>query len=88
MKFKKPVYHVTTTKKARKYITTGAILPPVRYWICAHSANRFARKTGRNIMLCFEEPEVSYPLPIKGGAKWSPNMVRVKAFEDQLAIIP
>jgi hypothetical protein len=45
------VYHVTTTKKLRKYITTGAILPPVRAWISIAAAERFSKQTGRRLIL-------------------------------------
>lgn len=32
------VYHVTTTKKVKRYIASGGILPPVRFWGNEHCA--------------------------------------------------
>jgi len=71
------VYHVTTAKKLKRYRQTGAILPPVRYWTTEYSARKWAKKTQRLIIMDFEEPKESYPLPIKKikGAKWSPEKV-------------
>lgn len=70
------VFHCTTPKKLGKYRVTGAILPPVRYWTNEYSAKKWGKKTGRIIILEFEEPQRSYPLPVKGGAKWSDELVR------------
>ena len=78
------VFHVTTRKKVARYVETGAILPPVRYWKCEFWARRWARKTGRGLILCFEEPTRSYPLPTKGPASWSPDLVRLEEFQDQI----
>lgn len=71
-------YHVTTPKKLARYIATGAILPPVRYWISKTSAENWAKKTGRTIILIIHVNE-SYFLPDhqpKMHAKWTPNLVR------------
>jgi len=76
LRSKKKVYHVTTPRKLKRYELTGGILPPVRYWTTLYSAVRWARRTGRTLILVFDEPEDSYPLPIKGGAKWCKEMVR------------
>lgn len=70
------VYHVTTEKKLKRYKETGAILPPVRYWTTEHAAYRWMKKVNRSIILEFEEPKRSFPLPIKGGAKWTDCLVR------------
>lgn len=70
------VYHVTTQKKLERFNRSGCILPPVRYWTTLYSALRWARRTGRLIILEFEEPLISYPLPQKGGTKWSPEIIR------------
>lgn len=70
------VYHVTTPKKLGRYKQFNCILPPVRYWTTLYSAFRWARRTGRSIILEFEEPSISYPLPQKGGAKWSSEIIR------------
>jgi hypothetical protein len=80
------VYHVTTHRKARKYVASKCILPPVRFWSSEFSAVRWARKTGRSIILAFEAPDRRYPLPIKGGAYWSPDAIPLTAFEEQLPI--
>jgi len=70
------VYHATTRKKIKKYEETGVILPPVRYWTTKYSAMKWMKRVGRNILIGFQEPKESYPLPIKGGAKWSPEIIR------------
>lgn len=70
------VFHATTPKKLKRYINTGCILPPVRFWTTERSARKFMQRTGRTILVTFERPTDSYPLPIKGGAMWSSNMVR------------
>lgn len=68
-------YHVTTPRKLARYEHTGGILPPVRFWSTPYAAERWARKTGRPIVLRIEVGE-AFPLPIKGGAWWSREMVR------------
>ncbi|MCP3680304.1 MAG: hypothetical protein GY782_08665 [Gammaproteobacteria bacterium] len=70
------VYHCTTERKLKRYKTTGAILPPVRYWTTLYSALKWMGKTGRSVLLVFQEPDRSYPLPIKGDARWSDEIVR------------
>ena len=70
------VYHCTTPKKLRKYKGTGAILPPVRFWTTEYSAMKWMCKTGRSILLSFDRPAKSYPLPIKGGAMWTGELIR------------
>lgn len=69
-------YHVTTPKRLARYQATGAILPPVRWWSTLYSAGRWARKTGRTLVLEIELPPQRWPLPIRGGAYWSDQPVR------------
>ncbi len=70
------VYHCTTSKKLSRYRITGGILPPVRYWIGEYSAKKWLKQTGREIILTFDEPTDSYPLPdMHGCAKWSPGIL-------------
>jgi hypothetical protein len=71
-------YHVTTPKKLLRYESTGAILPPVRFWRFGESAARWARRTGRTVILRIEAAE-AYPLPDhhpRGHAWWTPDIVR------------
>jgi len=69
-------YHCTTSKKLERYESTGAILPPVRFWSTEYSAREWMKKVGRNILLQFDIPGRYFPLPIKGGAYWSNSLVR------------
>ena len=68
-------YHVTTTKKLQRYIQTGAILPPVRFWPNMMTALKWARRTGGNLILEIQYRE-SYPLPDHRPARWTPETVR------------
>lgn len=70
------VFHCTTPKKLEKYIKTGCILPAVRFWGSEYSARKWMGKVGRTILLKFKSPERTYPLPIKGGAYWSDDLIR------------
>lgn len=70
------VFHCTTQKKLKRYEQTGAILPAVRFWTTEYSARKWMKKTGRNILLSFDKPARCFPLPIKGGAAWTDNIVR------------
>jgi hypothetical protein len=78
---KMKVYHCTTPKKLKRYKASGGILPPVRFWSSEYSALKWMRKTGRNILLCFEAPQRTYPLPIKGGAFWSDQIIYNKEIQ-------
>jgi len=69
-------YHCTTPKKFERYKTTGAILPPVRFWSTEYSARKWMKKTGRSILLVFDISERVFPLPVKGGAFWTDQMIR------------
>ena len=68
-------YHCTTPKKLERYKKSGCILPPVRFWSTEYSAQKWMRKVGRTILLIFDAPNRSYPLPIKGGAFWTDQIV-------------
>lgn len=72
------VYHCTTPKKLARYVATGAILPPVRFWLYRNSAEAWAEKTRRSIILAIN-PRARYPLPDhkpSGHAWWSDDPVR------------
>ena len=71
-------YHVTTEKKLARYKSTGAILPPVRFWSTLEAATRWARKTGRDLLARFDAPCRSWPLPIKGGAWWTDQIIMIQ----------
>lgn len=44
-------WHVTSAKKLARYLSAGAILPPVRAWTNVGAAERFSKQTGRRIVL-------------------------------------
>jgi len=72
------LYHVTTPRKVRRYRASGGILPPVRGWRFVASAEAWAAKTGRTVILKIDVTE-AYPLPDhrpRGHAWWSPEIVR------------
>jgi hypothetical protein len=71
-------YHVTTPGKVARYIATGCILPPVRFWAFERSARNWMSRTKRSVVLEIEV-DTAYPLPDHqppGHAYWSPEMVR------------
>ena len=68
-------YHVTSLKKLERYQQTGGILPPVRFWPSLDTALRWAKRTGRSVVLEIEAAE-SYPLPDHKPARWTPEMIR------------
>lgn len=68
-------YHVTTHKKLSRYETTGAILPPVRFWPNELTARRWAKRTGRTVILRIEAGK-SYPLPDHKPARWTDEVIR------------
>lgn len=51
------VYHVTSAKKLKRYMTRGIILPPVRAWENIQQAERMSIATGRKIILRLKFPE-------------------------------
>jgi hypothetical protein len=68
-------YHATTPRRLARYIQTGAILPPVRFWPDESSARRWAKRVGRTIVIEFDRPEPAYPLPDHKPALWTPSTV-------------
>jgi hypothetical protein len=68
-------YHVTTAKRLKQYSETGGILPPVRFWPDTLTAERWARRTQRPIIIKVN-CETSYPLPDHKPARWSPDFIR------------
>jgi len=68
-------YHVTTQKKLARYKETGCILPPVRFWPNKQTAQRWAKRTGRDVILKIECSE-SYPLPDHKPARWTGEIIR------------
>jgi hypothetical protein len=69
-------YHVTTPKKLIRYQTTGAILPPVRFWGTEYSARKWMKHVNRTVLLRINTNERSWPLPVTGGAYWTDQLVR------------
>ena len=68
-------YHVTTSKKLQKYKVTGGILPPVRFWPNKETADKWSKRTLRDVTLLIE-CETSYPLPDHRPARWTPEIIR------------
>ena len=70
-------YHATTPAKLAKYEASRAILPPVRWWSTEGAARRWMKRvTGRTVLLAIETPQMTFPLPVRGGAMWTPEYVR------------
>ena len=67
-------YHVTTLQKLNRYNITGGILPPVRFWPDELTARRWAKRTGREIILKIE-CHISYPLPDHKPARWTNEII-------------
>ena len=74
-------FHCTTKRKLLRYIQTGCILPPVRFWSNIHSAKAWMQRVKRDTLLKIEvSDDKSYPLPDhkpRGTAYWADEMVRV-----------
>lgn len=68
-------YHCTTVGKLEKYKKSGRIIAPVRFWPNEQTAKRWAKRTGREVLLKIELPGVSYPLPDHAPAYWCPDDV-------------
>lgn len=71
------LWHATTPAKLARYVATGGILPPVRGWIYQRSAEAWARRVGRTVLLRLEVP-TAYPLPDHqppGHAWWHDGIV-------------
>jgi len=52
-------YHVTTPRKLARYQASGAIWPPVRFWVTRADAERLARQTGRLLILRLAVPDAA-----------------------------
>ena len=52
-------YHVTTRKKFLRYLQTGRIWPPVRFWTTIADAEQFSRQTGRRVILRITVPDAA-----------------------------
>lgn len=75
------LYHVTTSKKAKKYRETGCIEKPVRGFTTLQAAMAWAIKVGRTVI--YEvEGDPAYKLPDHhnrfGEAWWIDNNVSVE----------
>ena len=58
------LYHVTTSKKARRYRESGRITPPVRGFNTPMAAMAWAMKTGRTVIYeITTNDSVTYKLP-------------------------
>ncbi len=68
-------YHVTTNKKIARYVSTGAILPPVRFFPNIITARRWQKRTGRDAILEIEY-ERSHPLPDHRPARFTDEVIR------------
>lgn len=71
-------YHVTTSKKLSRYEATGEILPPLHFWLFLESAQNWAARTGRSIILEIE-CQSAYPSLVykpAGHAYWTAEQVR------------
>jgi len=68
-------WHCTTKKKFEQYKKSGRIFSPVRFWPNKQTAKKWAKKTGRELIIKLELPGVSYPLPNHKPARFSPNDV-------------
>jgi len=75
------VYHVTTVKKLKKYLSQGYILPPVRAWKKIEHAEKFSKQTGRRIILRLKFPDDVKQLPgHKGNAVVSNSPHKIEGF--------
>lgn len=75
MKRIKPTKRKTTPKKYDKYLKTGGILPPVRFWPSLETAQKLAKRVSRTVILEIK-CDVSYPLPDHKPARWTPEIIR------------
>ncbi len=75
-------YHCTTPAKVERYKASGRIIAPVRFWPNLETAKRWAKRTGRSVILKIRLEAISYPLPDHKPAFWCP--ADVLDFEDLL----
>lgn len=77
-------WHCTTARKLARYQASGRILAPVRFWPNRETAERWARRTGRELIIKIRLDGPSYPLPDHKPARWCP--ADVLEFEHDHAI--
>jgi hypothetical protein len=70
-------WHCTTKKKLEKYKASGRIIAPVRFWPNRETAERWCKRTGREIIVKIELEAPSFPLPDHKPAYWCPQDVLV-----------
>lgn len=79
-------YHVTTSKKYKRYQDTGGILPPVRFWRTIDTARAWAKKTKRDLILIINvDDNLAHPLPDhqpRGMAWWADQIVHIGDIND------
>lgn len=69
-------YHVTTKKKLQRYMETGCILAPVRFWPNKELAQNWCKRVGREIILEIDlNNQISHPLPDHKPAMFTPDNV-------------
>ncbi len=65
-------WHCTTPAKLERYKASGRIIAPVRFWPNKSTAERWAKRTGRQFVIKIRLDGVSYPLPDHKPARWCP----------------
>ena len=72
-------YHVTTRKKFLRYLQIGGIQPPVRFWPAISDAERFAKQTGRRVIVRITVPDADVHTLAghRGQARVTHGIVRV-----------
>jgi len=68
-------YHCTTKKKLQRYHASKRIIAPVRFWPNRLTAERWAKRTGRELILRIRLDHISYPLPDHKPAMFCPHDV-------------
>ena len=75
------VWHVTTAKKFRRYLTHHRIEPPVRAWKYISDAQRFSCQTGRKIIVRLRFPDSAQQL---AGHRGRPVVLHEPYFLDSM----
>ena len=68
-------FHCTTQKKLDRYKASGRIIAPVRFWPNRETAERWAKRTGRELIIRIRLEAPSFPLPDHKPDYWSPSDV-------------
>lgn len=68
-------WHCTTKKKMVRYKSSGRIIAPVRFWPNKETAERWAKRTGRELVIRIRLESISYPLPDHKPALFCPQDV-------------